>query len=66
MPDVLADGRKLSVYLAYGWLSPDGKDIDPDIYPGHALGIARELCECLRDGGFEPFWNGDLAKKIHI
>ena len=54
------------MYLAYGWLSPDGKDIDPDIYPGHALGIARELCECLRDGGFEPFWNGDLAKKIHI
>jgi hypothetical protein len=64
LPETLADDTHLSLYLAYGWFSPDGSDVAPDLYEQHALGIAREVCECLRDEGFEPDWDGDFSRKI--
>jgi hypothetical protein len=66
VPEMLADSTFLSVYLAYGWFSPDDSQITPEVYEKNALGIAREVCECLRDEGFEPDWDGDFARKIGI
>ena len=66
MPETLADDTDLSVYLAYGWFSPDDSEVAPEIYEKHALGIAREVCKCLRGEGFEPDWDGDLAHKIGV
>ncbi|MCA9247216.1 MAG: isoprenylcysteine carboxylmethyltransferase family protein [Planctomycetales bacterium] len=66
MPDMLADDTEISVYLAYGWFSPDDSDVKPAIYEKHALAIAREVCECLRAEGFEPDWDGDFSRKIGV
>jgi hypothetical protein len=66
MPAMLADATELSVFLAYGWFSPDGSAVGPEVYEQNALGIAHEVCECLRDEGFEPNWDGDFARKIGI
>ena len=66
MPEILANGTDLSVYFAYGWFSPDDSEVAPDVYPKVALSIAREVCECLRDEGFEANWDGDLARKIGV
>jgi hypothetical protein len=66
LPDMLGESTELSVYLGYGWISPDGSDVQPDEYAQHALGIAREVCQCLRDEGFEVDWNGDFSRKIGI
>ena len=66
MPDMLSDGAEISVYLGYGWYSPDGKEVAPEIYEQHALGIAREVCECLRAEGFEPDWDGAFSRKIGV
>lgn len=66
LPDELADNTEVSVYLAYGWLSPDGSDIAPEAYEKKSLAIAREVCECLRDEGFEVDWDGDFARKIGV
>jgi hypothetical protein len=66
MPEMLADSTRLSIYLAYGWLSPDDSRVAPDAYAEAALGIAREVCECLSDEGFEVAWDGTLSHKIGI
>jgi len=66
MPEMLAESSRLSVYLAYGWFSPNALDVAPDVYEQHALGIAREVCECLHREGFEADWDGDLSRKIGV
>lgn len=66
MPERLADGTEIKVYLSYGWFSPDGKDVEHDVYMKHALGIAHEVCKCLRDEGFEVDWNGDFSRTIGL
>ncbi|HZN34383.1 MAG TPA: hypothetical protein VFB80_11210 [Pirellulaceae bacterium] len=66
MPDMLADSTRLSVYLAYGWFSADDSQMSPDAYAKNALGIAREVCECLRNEGFEVDWDVDVARKIGV
>jgi hypothetical protein len=38
----------------------------PEAYKKNALAIAREVCECLRDEGFEVNWDGDFARKIGV
>jgi hypothetical protein len=66
MADLLAEDIHISVYLAYGWFSADGSSIDPEAYKANALGIAREVCDCLREHGFEPNWDGSFSKKIGV
>jgi hypothetical protein len=66
LPEMLADSTHLSVYLAYGWFSPDDSEVAPDVYAKVALSIAREVCEYLRDEGFEANWDGDLTRKIGV
>lgn len=65
LPEYLSDGTQISVYLAYGWFSPDDS-IGQEEYNQNALKIAREVCDCLRDHGFEPDWNGEMSRKIGI
>ena len=64
LPEQLADDTQLTVCLAYGWFSPDDSKVDPNAYEAKALGIAREVCECLRAEGFEPDWEGSFDRKI--
>jgi len=66
MPESLAATTRLSVYFAYGWFSPDRKDVPPDEYEKHALAIAREVCAALRDEGFEVDWDGNFTSKFGI
>jgi hypothetical protein len=66
LPEMLAESTELSVYLAYGWISPDRHDVPPEDYEQLALGIAREVCQCLHDEGFEIDWNGKPDRKIGI
>ncbi len=66
MPDMLAEDIHISVYLAYGWFSHDGSSVDPEVYEANALEIARELCDCPREHGFEPNWDGSFSKKIGV
>jgi hypothetical protein len=64
--ETLSESTKLSVYLGYGWLSPDNSKAAADIYEKNALGIAREVCKCLRDEGLEVDWDGDFSRKIGL
>jgi hypothetical protein len=66
MADMLAQDSNISVYLGYGWFSPDDSSVEPDVYETNAFGIAREVCDCLREHGFEPDWDGSFSKKIGI
>lgn len=66
LPYMLAAGSNVSVYLGYGWYSPDGSEVPPETYEKKALAIAREVCECLRGEGFGPDWNGQINRKIGI
>lgn len=66
MADNLADGFHISVYLAYGWFSPSGSSVAPEVYERNALEIAGHVCDCLREHGFEPNWDGSISKKIGI
>jgi hypothetical protein len=66
MPEMLADSTQVSVYLAYGWFSQNDSEVAPDVYEANALGIAREVCGCLRDEGFEPNWDADFARKVGV
>jgi hypothetical protein len=66
LPEKLGDSNRLSVYLGYGWLSPDGSKVASEVYRKNALGIAREVCECLSNEGFDPDWNGDFDRKIGV
>lgn len=66
MPEMLSEGSELSVYLGYGWFSPDDSQVAPEIYEKNALAVAREVCDCLRRERFEPDWNGSFARKIGV
>lgn len=66
MADALAESTRLTVFLAYGWFSPDDSDTAPETYEANALAIAREVCDCLREHGFNPNWDGSLKKKIGL
>ncbi len=66
MADALGESTRLSVYLAYGWFSSDDSDPAPEAYEANALGIAREVCDCLREHGFDPDWDGSFRKKIGL
>ena len=66
MPENLAESTDVSVFLAYGWFSPDESEIGPEEYVKNALGIAREVCACLHEEGLEPNWHGDFDRKIGV
>jgi hypothetical protein len=67
LPERLAESTGLSVYLGYGWVPPDDSpDVAKDVYEERALGIAHEICNCLREHGFEPDWGGDFSRKIGV
>lgn len=66
MPEMLSDSTELSVYLGYGWLSPDNSEVAAENYKTNALGIANEVCECLRSEGLGVNWDGDFARKIGV
>lgn len=66
MPEMLAEDTHLTVYLAYGWFPPDDSRVASDVYRNNALGIAKEICDCLEEHGFELYWDGDFSKKIGI
>lgn len=66
MPEMLSERTHLSVYLGYGWISPDDAEVAADDYQKNALGIAHEVCKCLRDEGFEVDWVGNLDRKIGL
>jgi hypothetical protein len=66
VPEELSEGTEISVFLGYGWASPDRSEVSPEEYESHALGIGREICECLRAEGFEPDWDGSFSRKIGV
>jgi hypothetical protein len=66
MPEMLSESTELSVFMGYGWLSPDQSEVAREIYEENALRIAREVCECLQGEGFNVDWNGKLARKIGV
>lgn len=66
MPDELSERTQLSVCLGYGWFSPDNSEVSDEDYEKHALGIAREVSECLQNEGFKTDWDGSLARKIRL
>ncbi|MFM8579966.1 MAG: DUF6891 domain-containing protein [Planctomycetaceae bacterium] len=66
MAEMLADDFRISVYLAYGWFSVDGSSVDRESYEANSLGVARDVCNCLRECGFEPNWNGSFSRKIEL
>jgi hypothetical protein len=66
MPDMLAEKTDITVYLAYGWFTADDTGVAPEVYERNALGIAREICDCLREHGFAPEWDGSFARKIGV
>lgn len=66
MADMLSEDTEISVYLAYGSFSQNDSSVDPEIYERNALDIAREVCDCLSEHGFEPNWDGSFSKKIGV
>lgn len=66
MPDLLSESSHISVCLGYGWYLPEGSEVTQQVYEENALGIAREVRECLSNEGFEVDRNGDLARKIGV
>lgn len=67
LPEELSESTELSVFLAYGWFPPeDVTQLTQEEYERNALAIAHQICSCLREEGFEPAWDGSLARKIGI
>lgn len=66
MPEYLADGTVISLFLGYGWYPPDEPRVAPEVYEQHALEIAGEVYACLRDEGFEVNWDGSFRRKIGL
>ncbi len=66
LPESLEESTHLSVYLSYGWISPDGEGVPQKDYEHNALSIAREVCRHLHDEGFEVDWDGTMARKISV
>ncbi len=66
LPERLTESTELSVNFGYGWLSADREPVEPEEYELQALGIAREVCQCLREEGLEVDWDGSFAKKFGV
>jgi hypothetical protein len=66
MPEMLSEHTSISVYLAYGWFSPDNSEVAADVYKRNALAIGHEVCEYLSDAGFDTDWDGDFSRKIRV
>lgn len=66
MAEELADTTELSVYLAYGWFSPDDSSVAPEEYEEKALGVAGEVCASLKKHGFQVDWDGEFSRKIGV
>jgi hypothetical protein len=66
MPEQLSKSTELSVYLGYGWFSPDNSEVPAEVYETNALSIAREVSLCLHEEGFEVDWDGSFARKIGV
>ena len=66
MPQMLSEGEEIGLYLGYGWMSSSGSSVAPERYEEIALGVGREVSECLRDEGFTVDWDGKLSRKIGI
>jgi hypothetical protein len=66
MPEMLSKSTELTVYLGYGWFSPDNSEVSEEVYETNALSIAREVSGCLHEHGFEVDWDGNLARKIGV
>lgn len=49
-----------------GWFALDDANVEPKTYEANALGIAHEVCDCLRENGLEPEWDGDISRKIRL
>ena len=64
MPEALAEDTQLMICLGYGACLPNGSEIPKRRYEKSALGIAQEVCECLRDENFVVEWGGELSRKI--
>lgn len=48
---------------AYGWFPPQDSEVASEVYASKALDIAREVCRCLKEQGFEIDWDGDLRRE---
>ncbi|MHC5537129.1 DUF6891 domain-containing protein [Singulisphaera rosea] len=66
LPEYLAENTKLSVYLGYGWISPDDSEVAQEVYQSNALAIGREVCECLKVNNIKLDWDGKLSQKIRV
>jgi hypothetical protein len=66
MPEMLSEGPEILVYLGYGWLSASDAEVSEQVYETNALGIAREVMECLQQEGFDVDWDGQLARKLGL
>lgn len=66
MPEMLAEATDVTVYLAYGWFSPQDDSVAPELYEQNALAVAREVCDCLRSQGLQVDWNNDFSRKIGV
>lgn len=64
LPEMLAECTELTIYLGYGWFPAEDSEVPDDVYQAKALSIAREVCKCLAEEGFEVDWNGRLDRKI--
>ena len=64
MSEMLSESTQISVYMGYGCLLDDNSTDPPGSYESNALGIAREVCDCLQEHGFEPEWDGSFSRKI--
>ena len=66
MAELLADDAAISVYLAYGWFSPEDSEVSPEEYEEKALGIAREVLNSLHEQDLKTDWDGSFSKKIGL
>jgi hypothetical protein len=66
LPEMLAVTTEVDIYLAYGWVSPEGVEVEQDEYSVKALSIANEIVQSLKDHGFDVKWNGELSQKVEF
>jgi len=66
IPEKLAEGSNLVVYLAYGFVPTEDRELSPDENGAKALAIAKEVCHCLQSEGLKVDWDGDLSRKIRL
>lgn len=66
LPEMLAKSTTVSLYLAYGWIPPEGSDVADEEYAAQAVAIGQEIRTCLEQHDFEVEWNGELSRKIGL